>query len=55
VRERLRSLVKFVEKTGRTNIYTDFVEVIGEEQVVELQDSPRGTTLRDFETKHISS
>jgi type I restriction enzyme, R subunit len=36
VRKRLRSLVKFVEKTKRPIIYTDFVDVIGEDTVVDL-------------------
>jgi type I restriction enzyme R subunit len=36
VRKRLRSLVKFVEKTRRPIIYTDFVDEMGEDSVVEL-------------------
>ena len=36
VRKRLRSLVKFVEKTRRQNIYTDFLDLMGEERQIEL-------------------
>lgn len=36
VRKRLRSLVKFIEKTTRHHIYTDFVDVIGEEREIDL-------------------
>src|SRR3984957_6865163 len=35
VRKRLRSLVKFVEKTNRPLIYTDFVDLIGDEREIE--------------------
>ena len=36
VRKRLRSLVKFFDKTKRENIYTDFLDLIGEEREIEL-------------------
>lgn len=36
-RKRLRALVKFVEKTRRPIIYTDFVDTIGEEQEIEFE------------------
>jgi type I restriction enzyme R subunit len=51
VRKRLRSLVKFVEKTGRTNIYTDFVDVIGDEQLVELPGFAAGHDVERFRDK----
>jgi type I restriction enzyme R subunit len=36
VRKRLRSLVKFIEKTKRQNIYTDFTDLIGEDREIAL-------------------
>ena len=39
VRKRLRSLVKFIEKTKRQNIYTDFADLIGEERRSICRDS----------------
>jgi type I restriction enzyme R subunit len=36
VRKRLRSLVKFIDKTKRQNIYTDFADLIGEEREIDL-------------------
>lgn len=36
VRKRLRSLVKFIEKTKRPRIYTDFQDLIGEETEIDL-------------------
>jgi len=36
VRKRLRSLVKFVDKTKRQNIYTDFTDLMGEEREIDL-------------------
>jgi len=32
IRKRLRSLVKFVEKSKRLNVYTDFLDLMGEER-----------------------
>ena len=36
VRKRLRSLVKFIDKTQRPTIYTDFQDLMGEETTIEL-------------------
>lgn len=36
VRERLRSLVKFIEKTHRPTIYTDFMDTLGDAQEIAL-------------------
>jgi type I restriction enzyme, R subunit len=36
VRKRLRSLVKFVDKASRPNIYTDFQDLMGEETTINL-------------------
>ena len=36
VRKRLRGLVKFVDKTKRQNIYTDFLDLMGEEREIDL-------------------
>jgi type I restriction enzyme R subunit len=36
VRKQLRSLVKFIEKTKRQNIYTDFADLMGEEREIDL-------------------
>ncbi len=36
VRKRLRSLVKFVDKAKRCHIYTDFLDLMGEEREIEL-------------------
>src|SRR5258708_23352881 len=36
VRKRLRSLVKFVDKTQRPTIYTDFQDLMGEETTIDL-------------------
>jgi hypothetical protein len=36
VRKRLRSLVKFVEKAARKHIYTDFLDLMGEEREIDL-------------------
>ncbi len=36
VRQRLRELVKFIEKQKRQPIYTDFEDVIGDEEIVDL-------------------
>jgi type I restriction enzyme, R subunit len=36
VRKRLRSLVKFIDKTLRPTIYTDFQDLMGEETTIEL-------------------
>jgi type I restriction enzyme R subunit len=36
VRKRLRSLVKFIDKTKRQNIYTDFTDMMGGETLIDL-------------------
>ncbi len=46
VRKRLRSLVKFIEKTKRQNIYTDFGDLIGEEREIDL---PGFAAVHDLE------
>jgi type I restriction enzyme R subunit len=51
VRKRLRSLVKFVEKTKRPIIYTDFVDVIGEDSVVDLPGFDAGHDIERFREK----
>jgi type I restriction enzyme, R subunit len=48
VRKRLRSLVKFVEKTRRPRVYTDFVDEMGEGTVVELTGFDAGHDLERF-------
>jgi type I restriction enzyme R subunit len=51
VRKRLRSLVKFIEKTTRQNIYTDFTDLIGEETEIELPGFAAGQDLGRFRDK----
>ena len=51
VRKRLRSLVKFVEKTRRPRIYTDFVDEMGEGTVVELTGFDAGHDVERFRDK----
>jgi type I restriction enzyme, R subunit len=51
VRKRLRSLVKFIEKTTRQNIYTDFTDLIGEETEIELPGFAAGQALERFRDK----
>jgi type I restriction enzyme R subunit len=51
VRKRLRSLVKFVEKTGRTNIYTDFLDLMGEEREIDLPGFDSGRDVERFRDK----
>ena len=51
VRKRLRSLVKFIEKTKRQNIYTDFTDIIGEEREIELPGFPAGHDAERFRDK----
>lgn len=46
MRQRLRGLVKLIEKTQRQPIYTDFEDVMGEETTVEL---PCFTSADEFE------
>ncbi|MCU1270386.1 MAG: Type restriction-modification system, restriction subunit [Acidobacteriaceae bacterium] len=51
VRKRLRSLVKFVERTGRTNIYTDFLDLMGEEREIDLPGFDSGHDVERFRDK----
>jgi type I restriction enzyme, R subunit len=50
-RKHLRSLVKFIERTQRPNIYTDFVDEIGEETQVELPGFDAGHDVERFRDK----
>jgi type I restriction enzyme, R subunit len=51
VRKRLRRLVKFIEKTKRQNIYTDFTDLIGEEREIELPGFDAGHDVERFRDK----
>jgi len=51
VRKRLRSLVKFIEKTKRQNIYTDFADLIGEEREIDLPGFGAGHDDERFRDK----
>ena len=51
VRKRLRGLVKFIERTRRRNIYTDFVDSIGEEQTIDLGGLDSGHDRARFRDK----
>ncbi|HZQ17456.1 MAG TPA: DEAD/DEAH box helicase family protein [Terriglobales bacterium] len=51
VRKRLRSLVKFVEKTARKRIYTDFLDLMGEEREVDLPGFDSGHDVERFRDK----
>jgi len=51
VRKKLRSLVKFIEKTKRPPIYTDFVDSIGEETEIELPGFDAGHDVERFREK----
>ena len=51
VRKRLRSLVKFIEKTKRQNIYTDFADLIGEEREIDLPGFAAGHDAERFRDK----
>ena len=51
VRKRLRSLVKFIEKTRRPTIYTDFVDEMGEEQEIALPGFDSGHDVERFRDK----
>jgi type I restriction enzyme R subunit len=51
VRKRLRSLVKFIDKTRRQNIYTDFVDLMGEEREIELPGFDTGVDIGRFRDK----
>jgi len=47
----LRSLVKFIEKTKRQNIYTDFADLIGEEREIDLPGFAAGHDVERFRDK----
>src|SRR5208283_3493152 len=51
VRRRLRSLVKFIEKTKRQNIYTDFADLIGEEREIDLPGFAAAHDVERFRDK----
>lgn len=51
VRKRLRSLVKFADKSVRKNIYTDFEDIMGEEVPVELPGFGATYDLEKFREK----
>ena len=51
VRKRLRSLVKFIEKTHRPTIYTDFMDTMGESQEIALPGFGRGHEIERFRDK----
>src|SRR5215469_9619127 len=51
VRKRLRSLVKFIEKVKRPRIYTDFLDVMGEETQVALPGFDTGHDVERFRDK----
>jgi type I restriction enzyme R subunit len=51
VRKRFRSLVKFIEKTKRQNIYTDFADLIGEEREIDLPGFGTGHDEKRFRDK----
>jgi type I restriction enzyme, R subunit len=51
VRKRLRSLVKFIEKTKRPNIYTDFIDLMGEEREIDLPGFDSGRDVERLRDK----
>jgi type I restriction enzyme, R subunit len=51
VRKRLRSLVKFIERTRRPPIYTDFADTMGEETEVDLPGFDNGHDVEHFREK----
>jgi type I restriction enzyme R subunit len=51
VRKRLRSLVKFIEKTKRPTIYTDFMDSMGDEQEIALPGFHSGHDAERFREK----
>jgi type I restriction enzyme, R subunit len=50
-RKRLRSLVKFIEKTKRPTIYTDFTDAMGEEEEIALPGFDSGHDVERFRDK----
>lgn len=51
VRLRLRSLTRFVDKTKRTPVYTDFEDTMGDAEEVLLEGSVTGTDMTRFREK----
>ena len=51
VRKRLRGLVKFVDKTKRQNIYTDFTDRMGDEREIELPRFGAGHNVDRYRDK----
>jgi type I restriction enzyme R subunit len=51
VRRRLRGLVRFIEKTLRNPVYTDFEDTIGEATEVVLSGATPGTNFERFRAK----
>ena len=51
MRKRLRSLVKFVEKTARRHIYTDFLDMMGDERQIDLPGFDSGPDIERFRDK----
>ena len=50
-RKRLRTLVKLIEKSKRSVIYTDFADELGEEMTVDLPDVANGIDMARFKDK----
>jgi len=51
VRKRLRSLVKFIERSKRLNVYTDLLDLMGEEKEIELPGFSAGLGVERFRDK----
>jgi type I restriction enzyme, R subunit len=50
-RKRLRSLIRLIEKTQRTPIYTDFVDELGQETLIELPELGNSNEFDRFRAK----
>ena len=50
-RLRIRSLVRFIERSGRNPVYTDFEDVLGEGVEIELPGVTPGTNFERFTAK----
>ncbi|MFL6210430.1 MAG: DEAD/DEAH box helicase family protein [Pyrinomonadaceae bacterium] len=51
VRKRLRDLVRFIDKTKRLDIYTDFEDELGEEKEIDLSGTVTTTNLARYKAK----
>ncbi|MEY4909136.1 MAG: hypothetical protein RL260_2854, partial [Pseudomonadota bacterium] len=51
MRKRLRALVKLIEKSKRTVVYTDFIDELGEESVIALPEIADGVHMARFRDK----